>query len=69
MEKTTENSRRKDTKGIDEVKLSKGEKGINDNTMMTEDFHTEKYSNTKKLEKKLIQERLMTTLHHSPQPK
>ena len=34
------------------------------NTIITE-VNTEKYSNTKKLEEKLIQERLMTTLHNS----
>ena len=34
------------------------------NKIITE-VNTEKYSNTKKLEEKLIQERLMTTLHNS----
>ena len=36
------------------------------NKIMTEDFNTEKYSNTKRLEEILIQERLMTRLHNSP---
>ena len=52
MKKMTENSRRKYTKGIDEEKNYKKKfrgKGIDYNTMITEDFNTEKYSNTKNL--------------------
>ena len=42
MKKTTENSRRKYTKGIDEEKILQKTKGIDYNTMITEDFNTEK---------------------------